>query len=101
MDTEFLYIISVISFLLLVFKLIQTKKLDEIDLVISDYTIHGIFILVMLFTDNVKLLFALIFITLPYCSLGFYLRNNKDKKLTMVSFSIFAVILIVFWTAAP
>lgn len=102
MDIEYLYIISIVIFLFLVLKLLQTKKSDEVELdsEISSYTFLGVFILVMLFTDNVKLLFALIFISIPFCSIGFYRRYKKNKKETMISLSIFAAILLVIWTAA-
>ena len=82
MDIEFLYIMSVVIFLLLVLRITQSRKTDEIDLdlEISSYTIVAMVILVMTFTDDIRLVWALLFICIPCSGYGFYRRYKKIRK---------------------
>ena len=102
MDIEFLYIMSMVIFLLLVLRITQSKKTDEIDLdlEISSYTIVAMIILVMTFTDDIRLVWALLLICIPYSGYGFYRRYKKDKKGALVSLPIIAAFLIVMWSFA-
>jgi len=102
MDIEFLYIMSAVIFLLLVLRITQSRKTDEInlDLEISSYTIVAMITLVMTFTDDIRLVWALLFICIPYSGYGFYRRYKKDKKGALVSLPIIAAFLIVIWSFA-
>lgn len=88
--------------LFLVLKIIRTKKSDK-DEIISDigsHTLLGMIIIVMLYTNDIRLISALIFICLPFGVYKFYQQYKKDKKEVIVSLSIFAAILIIVWTVA-
>lgn len=102
MDIEFIYIISVIIVLFLALKILQDKRTEKNELLldISSHTLTGMIIIVMLYTDDIRLLSALIFICLPFSIYSFYRQYKKDKKELIISFSILAAILIIVWTAA-
>lgn len=91
--------------LFLIKEVIQVKKSDQdIKLRILDigsYTIAGILIISMLYTDyDLTFLFVLVIISLPFGIYNFYQYYKVDKKRLAYSVSVFVAFLVIIGIAA-
>lgn len=98
MNNEYLFIISFIIALFIVKEIFHLEKSGENEklkiLNIGTYTITGILIISMLYTDvNITFLLMLAILSIPYSGYSMYMNYKHDRKRLTMSLTVFLALL--------